>query len=110
MNVIILLERCLRTLQTGETLLVTSIKVRNAQIIEEEFFDSDGEYIYFMTNDTRDGEWVNEFEEINRIVQSTYPILKIVKVSRSGNRRTLYDYNTVPRRTLPAQRRPRRTN
>lgn len=110
MNVIILLERCLRTLQTGETLLVTSIKVRNNQIIEEEFFDSDGEYIYFMSNDTFDGEWVNEFEEINRIIQSTYPILKIVKVSRSGSRRTLYDYNNIPRRPLPAQRRPRRTN
>ncbi len=110
MNAIILLERCLRTLQTGQTILLTSLKVRNNQIIEEEFFDSDGEFIYFMTNDTPDGEWVNEFEEISRIIQTTFPILKIVKVSRSGNRRTLYDYATVPRRQLPTQRRPRRTN
>ena len=104
-NSINILENALYSLRPFERICLYSFDVRRNRRVYEEFYNRDGDFVYFTSNSTHNGEFVEDNEQIGRILYGVPMIIKIVKVYSSGTRRTLFDHRDQQRR-IPAT--PRR--
>ena len=99
MNSLQILESSLRTLQPGKKLLVQSISGNIVEI----FYDHDGDYITYLSNDTRHVNFVEDNDSITRIIRNCHPILLIKLLNQNGTQRILYNgFRYLP---IPRQRR-----
>jgi len=90
----------------NQRIIVDSFNRRDRTVIHEEFYDKEGEYITFITNDTNNHEFIEDIDSISRILHNQLQILKIKKVYANGNTNVLYDHLN-PNRLLPTPRRSR---
>jgi hypothetical protein len=107
-NSVNIFSNALYSLRPFEKICLYSFDVRRNRRVYEEFYNRDGDFVFFRSNSTHNGEFVEDNEQIGRILYGVPMIIKIVKVYSSGATRTLFDYRDQQRRINTP--RPRRTN
>ena len=104
---VLILENALYSLRPFERICVYSFNTRNRQRIYEEFYNREGDFVSFRSTDTPNGDFLEDHEQIGRIINSSFMIIKIIKVYISGTRRTIFDHR-IPQTRINTPRRPRR--
>ena len=110
-----ILALAIQTMRPNEKILLDAMDQRHEQLVHEEYLNSNGENVFYISNSTGDGEYYFLNRPIRRAIltyirpNTFFYILSIVKVHPNGSTTSLYNHrdNNNNRTVIPKPRRTR---